>query len=410
MRDFLHYCLAVGLLAALLSLPASARGQQSTARLSCRFEPASIPAGQSAQMVIEFADVQNLYGYELKMNYDAGKVQVQDGDAGKDGVNLQLGTFLSPDFVLFNTAGNGVFQVALTQLAPATPKSGSGELARGVVKATAEGFANFAFGDVTLSDANGKAIGVTKQDCLLEIGAAGQPTPTATQVPTNTPTAAAAATQTPVPTNTAVAQATQTPVPSTPVPQPQTPTWTPSSTPTATPLPTESPTPTATVLIFSTPTPGTDSVEEANAAQAQPTPQPSDITPTVDSPPTPTTVVEPLVSESVTPTPEPQENVPTSTAEATPALAVGGDAESTGVSTPVADAVALVQPTQTATPTATPMKIAQVGQAVPLPVESIQQPMNSTASAKPGFLRGVGWLFLFLTSVLAVVAWRMRKA
>ncbi|MBX3053575.1 MAG: hypothetical protein KF753_19010 [Caldilineaceae bacterium] len=410
MRDFLRYCLVVGLLAALLSLPASAHAQQSTARLTCRFEPASIPAGQSAQLVIEFADVQNLYGYELKMNYDAGKVQVQDGDTTKEGINLQLGTFLSPDFVLFNTADNGSVQLALTQLAPATAKSGSGELGRVAVQGIGQGFANFAFGDVTLSDANGKAIGVTKQDCLLEIGAAGQPTPTATQVPTNTPTTAATSTTAATATPTTVAAATQTPVPPTPVPQPQTPTWTPTSTPTATPLPTESPTPTATVLIFSTPTPSADSAEEVNAAQAQPTPQPSDITRTVDSPPTPTTVVEPLVSEPVTPSPEAQESAPASTTEATPTLAVDGDAASTEVSPPVVDAVALVQPTQTATPTATPMKIAQVGQAVPMPVESIQQPINSTASAKPGFLRGAGWLFLFFTSVLAVVAWRMRKA
>lgn len=406
MYEYLQRLLTAALLGALLLLPAPVHAQQSTPRLSCRFQPASIPSGQQAALLVELADVQNIYGYELKMTYETGHLQALDGDSGKDGVNLQLGSFLSPDFVLFNTAENGSLHLALTQLAPATGKSGSGELARITFQGANDGFANFVFGEVTLSDANGQAITVTTQDCLLEIGAAGQPTPTATPVPTNTPTTAAVATHTPTSaqnstntqtllnTQTAVAPATQTPIPATPVPQPPTPTWTPSPISSSTPPPTESPTPegptpTATVLTFSIPTPSGDSVEGASVAQVQPTPQPSDITPTA------TTLVEQTVSEPLTPSPEARESVPAST---------------TGVSTPIAEVVALLQPTQTATPTVTPITIAQVGRAVPLIVESVQQPLDSTQRAKPGFLQGLGWIFLFFTSVLAIVAWRMRKA
>lgn len=139
MRDYLRCLLTVTLLGTLLLLPASAHAQQSTPRLSCRFQPASVPSGQQAVLLIELADVQNIYGYELKMTYEAGRVQALDGDAGKDGVNLQLGTFLSPDFVLFNTAENGSIHLALTQLAPATGKSGSGELARIALQAAIPG-------------------------------------------------------------------------------------------------------------------------------------------------------------------------------------------------------------------------------------------------------------------------------
>ncbi len=252
---------------ALLSLLVAKPGyaQTNNAILACRFDPAPLGLNQQGTFIIEVSNVQNLYGYELKAAYEASRLQFQDTDTSKEGINLKLGEFLRPDFTVHNivNSGTGGIQLVVAQLAPSEPKSGTGQLAQIPVQGIVSGIANISFSDVVFSNSNGIAIPITVQGCSVDIGNTGQPTPTATftQAPTATPTAtlvntsASTATFTPIPPT-----ATFTPLPatasSTPVPGVPTATWTPvpveTGQPTLTTVPTSSPT--TTVVMIITPT------------------------------------------------------------------------------------------------------------------------------------------------------------
>jgi len=390
------------------------RAQDASARLTCRIEPAPLALNGQATLILEIANIQNLFGYELKMTYDASRVQVQDGDAEKAGINLQVAEmFLSPDFVVVNSAENGTITLALTQLAPNGPKSGGGEVARATMTGIGAGFANFAFGDVVFSDNNGLAIPVTKEDCLVEIGEAGQPTPTftATPVPTATPA------NTDMPTQAATSSvsqqqsqaATATPMPqaatSTPVPMQ---TSTGPAVTTATPRPAETSTP--SVVTITTPTP--DPQGQFSQTDAAPM-SPTEVALVETSAP----VGEDASSQSPTP-------APSTVGQDAATLSAGeGGTESESESenntqemsasgkesTQVAMVESVRTATATPTPTPTAVVIERVAQAAPLAVGAVQQPAATAQPAARGLLQGRGWFFLLLTGILAVAVWRLRR-
>lgn len=390
------------LIIAALGTPTTTRAQDASAHLTCRIEPSPLALNEQATLILEIANVQNLYGYELKMTYDGSRVQVQDADSAKDGINLQLaGGFVSPDFVVFNSADNGLINLALTQLSPSPAKSGSGELVRVAVAGIGAGFANFAFGDLVFSDTNGRAIPVTKEDCLVEIGEAGQPTPTATSAPTATPTN----TQTPTQQATvSVSQqsqsATATPLPpaptATPTGVPATPTETlvAADTATATPLPTETPTAPA---IITTPTPRPE-MADTDATQLADVPPTETVIPSQESAPS-----QPPVPTAAQETPIPSTLEGEAESESDPQ----NDTQEMSASGKESEQVAMVESEPTATPT--PVVIDRVAQAAPLAVASVQQPGATEQSASSGLLQGRGWFFLVLTLVLALAAWRLRR-
>lgn len=400
------------LIIASLGTPTPMRAQDASARLTCRIEPAPLALNGQATLILEIANIQNLFGYELKMTYDASRVQVQDGDAEKAGTNLQVaGMFLNPDFVVVNSAENGTITLALTQLGPdSRPKSGGGEVARATMTGIGAGFANFAFGDVVFSDNNGLAIPVTKEDCLVEIGEAGQPTPTftATSVATATPT------NTEVPTQQATVSVSQQSQAATATPMPQAPTSTPvpmqtSAGPavtTATSLPAETPTP--GVVTITTPTPD----PQGQFSQTDATPMPStEIVPTE----TPTPLGEQASSQSSTPAPPTvgQDVVTPSTGEVRTENETEpkNNTQEMSASGKESTQVAMVESvrTATATPTPTLVVIERVAQAAPLAVGAVQQPAPTAQPAARGLLQGRGWFFLLLTGILAVAVWRLRR-
>jgi hypothetical protein len=234
LRAWLVLCL-------LLSLPPSAAAAQSTATLRCRLEAATLAVGADTTLIIEVADVANLYGYQLKLNYDAARVQIQDGDSKRSGVNLALGSFLKPDFIVWNETDNaaGSVALALTQINPSPARNGSGELARAVVRRVAAGAVSFTFAEVILSDVRGMALTQTVEGCTLAVGAGGQETatPTAeeTVAPSPTPAASTTAAPTSVPASTPISTPTSPPVSVPGSPQPSSPTA--SASPDRTPMP-----------------------------------------------------------------------------------------------------------------------------------------------------------------------------
>ncbi len=120
-------CLCLALLAGSLAPAALA---QSGAIVRIAPPQAQVQVGQTADVVVEIEAVEGLYGMDIALEFDPAAVEVLDADPLLDGIQVGMGTFLDPGFVLRNEADNtlGRVRFAMTQLNPSTPKSGSGVL------------------------------------------------------------------------------------------------------------------------------------------------------------------------------------------------------------------------------------------------------------------------------------------
>lgn len=99
----------------------------------------AVPLGGQVVVTIYVQDVQALYGADVRLGFDPAVLEVQDMNPAASGVQIApLSTFLKPDFVVRNSACNGVdsacpiagiIRYAVTQVNPSAPVSGSGALA-----------------------------------------------------------------------------------------------------------------------------------------------------------------------------------------------------------------------------------------------------------------------------------------
>lgn len=150
---------------------------------------------------IKVDTVTNLYAADVRITFDAAKLEVQDANPSLGGVQIEPGPFLDPaqGFMIQNVADNSTGQIhyAFTLLSPAPAVSGTGVLARVTFRAKATGTAQVSFTSVTLSNDQAQPIVATPMPGSVTILPAG--TPTTTPVPTGTPTVPApTATATPV--------------------------------------------------------------------------------------------------------------------------------------------------------------------------------------------------------------------
>jgi hypothetical protein len=92
----------------------------------------SLNQGQKSSVVVRIEGATNVYGVQIELSFDAGKIKVLDTDGAKPGVQLLSGDFLTLDegFVAVNEANNetGHLTYAATLLDPAEPASGTGIL------------------------------------------------------------------------------------------------------------------------------------------------------------------------------------------------------------------------------------------------------------------------------------------
>ncbi|MEZ4866808.1 MAG: cohesin domain-containing protein [Caldilineaceae bacterium] len=225
------------LLALIASQAASA--QSATPLLSCRLNATTAPVGAQLELVLEIAQVQDFYGYELTLKYDPNLVEILDGDPNRDQVNAQLGDFVSQDFLQLNEINQpGELLLNLMQINPTPARSGQGMLARVFLKTSNLGTVNFALTDVFLYDVNGEEMAHQVQNCTLTVQNGASAVPTATPTPTQSPTPSESPTATSTPTWTATplpSVDTATPFPTfTITPLPATDTTTPIPTLTAT--------------------------------------------------------------------------------------------------------------------------------------------------------------------------------
>lgn len=145
-----------------------------------------IAAGQTAPLPVTVSDIQGLYGFEIHLSFDPAVVEVVDADPGASGVQVKVGDFLAPDFVVLNHADNqtGKIDIGLTQMNPREAKSGSGTLftisflGRTTGQSTQVQITNGLF-----ADRDGMPIAVAPAASTLRVVAVGSQQPTLTPSP-----------------------------------------------------------------------------------------------------------------------------------------------------------------------------------------------------------------------------------
>jgi len=154
----------------------------------------SVDLNQSVTVEIKVDSVTNLYGVDIRLTFDATKLEAQDADGNPaNGVQIAPGDFLDPaqGFLAQNTVDNttGQVQYVFALMAPAPAVSGSGVLARITFTAKAEGQASISFTSVTLSNDQAQPITATLVDGSITVLPAGGPTSTPSPTPSGTPAA-----------------------------------------------------------------------------------------------------------------------------------------------------------------------------------------------------------------------------
>jgi hypothetical protein len=114
---------------------------------------------------VRVEDVANLYGFEFQISFDQTVVE---------GVQIEPGGFLSPDWILESNVDNenGIIAYALSQMSPSEPQSGDGALATITWRGKAEGTSPIQFTYMLLGAPGGVPITATTQDGEIVVGEA----------------------------------------------------------------------------------------------------------------------------------------------------------------------------------------------------------------------------------------------
>lgn len=262
MLDMRRSCLAVVVILCLgLWLPVSRAVSQTPVLVRVTPAQSQVVAGETVDVAVEVVEVQDLYAFDVALTFDPSVVEVVDADPNLPGVQVGLGLFLDAGFAIVNQADNvaGTAHLAMTQLNPSVPKSGTGALIvlrllgkqAGTTSAIPIVLVQLARSDGTLIPT------ASPEGGMVDVIASGGGMPPATPIPTQ-------GAGTPM----ATPEVTIPPLPPTLTPTPHSPTDTPQPTVTNSTVPTETPqaTPTATPRAVGTPSPLASATPTASAA------------------------------------------------------------------------------------------------------------------------------------------------
>lgn len=191
------------------------------------FEPITTSPGSRIEVPIEIRGVQDLYAFDLEMQFDPAVFDAEDADPSLAGIQTALGTFLDAGLLLFNDVNpeTGLVRFAMSQVNPSEGKSGDGILLVLYLTAKTTGESTLSVNSITLSDRGGVEIPSSGVEAVVTV-AADAPAVTSTSIPVQdptgiiiiptlapTPTKTLVPTETPMPTATAVPELTSTPKP-----------------------------------------------------------------------------------------------------------------------------------------------------------------------------------------------------
>lgn len=145
---------------------------QSAAVFKVMPQAIKLNVGDTTTLDLTIEQVKGLYGIEVHLAFDPQVIEVLDADPNRDGVQLEAGSFPSPDFVVLNNADNraGTAAYAVTQLPPNQPVDGSGTVARVTVRALKSANTQIRVERLLLADTSGKSIQVTSQHGQVQVG------------------------------------------------------------------------------------------------------------------------------------------------------------------------------------------------------------------------------------------------
>lgn len=147
--------------------PPEAEGLLNNASLT--FSPSAVIIQGCVTVPVEVRvdDVTDLYGVDVKMAFDPDVLEVVDADLARPGIQVQGGSFISPDFVVSREADNtaGKLEYTMTQVNPSLPVSGSGVLFTILFRAKSAAAASaLVFTQTDLVDMDGLLLAVTVVD------------------------------------------------------------------------------------------------------------------------------------------------------------------------------------------------------------------------------------------------------
>jgi len=144
-----------------------------------RLEPAmaQVEVGETVSVHVTVENAINLYGAEVHLTFDPALLEVVDADPGLPGVQIQAGTFPSPDLTAQNSVGQaaGKIDFAVAQMSRREPVSGSGILATITFRGKATGTSPLAFANAALFTRDGESIAATTQNGRVTVAKVGPP-------------------------------------------------------------------------------------------------------------------------------------------------------------------------------------------------------------------------------------------
>ncbi|MFQ5593113.1 MAG: LysM peptidoglycan-binding domain-containing protein [Anaerolineae bacterium] len=154
---------------------------------------ATVGVAETVVVNIRVQDVIDLFGADVRLEYDPEIVEVVDANTLVPGTQISSGDF--PDisggkgFVAQNTVNpdEGTIGYAMTLLSPTEPVSGSGTLASITFRGKAQGNSDVSFTSALLSDVSANQIPASKTGGAITVTSGAAPTPTSKPAPTQTP-------------------------------------------------------------------------------------------------------------------------------------------------------------------------------------------------------------------------------
>jgi len=145
------------------------------------FEPGEMDLALGAEGVLEVhvRDVQQLAGIELHIAFDPNVLTVVDADPGREGVQIQNGGFLTPEFVIRNEVlieeGTLTYSVACGSPLEENVVSGAGVLAKIPFRAVSDGKTLVEMQSVLLANKSGEQIPVEEEvrPAVVNVGRPG---------------------------------------------------------------------------------------------------------------------------------------------------------------------------------------------------------------------------------------------
>lgn len=172
------------LLCLLLALLPMTIARAQTNQVTVGFEPPTMTIGTGAinEIAVSIQDVQDLYAFDLTIQFDPAFLEVEDANGVINGIQVNQGNFLEGGMVITNAVDNqaGTIRFATTQLNPSPARSGSGILLVIRLIGKAQGTTALSLADVQLATRDGNQILASRSKATITISdvAPNGPTPT----------------------------------------------------------------------------------------------------------------------------------------------------------------------------------------------------------------------------------------